>query len=237
MSKLCIIPARGGSKRIPRKNIKLFFQKEMISYSIEEAKKSNLFDNIIVSTDDQEIADIAIKYGAQVPFIRPNHLSDDITGTIEVIQHGILTAEKIYNTQFQKICCLYATAPFIQEKYLVQSFVRLEKEKSDFSIPVTSFPFPIQRAVTIRNNLIVPFSQECMKARSQDLEEAYHDVGQFYFGTRHAWMHYNNIWDAKISPVILPRYLVQDIDTLEDWKQAEMLYQSLNHTHILKVPA
>jgi pseudaminic acid cytidylyltransferase len=227
MNTICIIPARGGSKRIPRKNIKPFQGKPMIAHSIEVAKQSNVFDKIIVSTDDIEIAEIAKSYGAEIPFMRPQALSDDFTGTIDVIRHAVLACENFYQTAFDNVCCLYATAPFVEVKYLQQGKKILQATDCDFVIPVTSFPFPIQRAVKKDGNKIIPFSTENMQKRSQDLEEAYHDAGQFYWGTKDAWFASKEIWSQDISPIILPRYLVQDIDTLEDWRQAEIMYSTI----------
>ena len=224
MRKICIIPARGGSKRIPKKNIKLFHNKPMIAYSVDVAKQSGIFDKIIVSTDDTEIADIAKSYGADVPFMRPTNISDDFTGTAAVIAHAIDASQAFYKTEFSAVCCLYATAPFVQQEYLIQGYELLKTYKTDFVIPVTSFPFPIQRAVKFEGNKIIPFSSDDMKKRSQDLTEAYHDAGQFYWGTHTAWRTKQDIWQHDIMPIMIPRYFVQDIDTLADWQQAEFMY-------------
>ena len=227
MNKICIIPARGGSKRIPKKNIRLFHGKPMIAYSIEAAKNSGIFDKIIVSTDDTEIADVAKSYGADIPFIRPSEISDDFTGTTVVIAHALHTTQEFYNTQFSAACCLYATAPFIQKDYLIKGYDLLKTHKTDFVVPVTSFPFPIQRAVKKSGNKIIPFSNDDMKKRSQDLTEAYHDAGQFYWGTDTAWQTKPDIWQNCVTPIIIPRYLVQDIDTPEDWDYAEMMFDMI----------
>jgi pseudaminic acid cytidylyltransferase len=235
MTHICIIPARGGSKRIPKKNIKSFHGKPMIAYSIECAIKSGIFNKIIVSTDDAEIASVAQSYGADVPFMRPKAISDDFTGTADVIAHAIYASEQIYKTQFLSVCCLYATAPFVQKQYLVEGYNLLNNNQTDFVIPVTQFPFPIQRAVKKHNNMIVPFSSEDMKKRSQDLDDAYHDVGQFYWGTRSAWLEKKDIWSHKIMPIIIPRHLAQDIDTPEDWRYAEIMYQVLDTVNEHKI--
>ena len=228
MTTICIIPARGGSKRIPRKNIKKFCGKPMIAYSIDVAKKSKIFDHIIVSTDNIEIADTAKYFGADVPFMRPDNISDDFTGTIDVIAHATRMSEQYYNQKFEHICCLYATSPFVQSQYLQSAYDLLKSSDVDFIIPVTSFPFPIQRAVKIDDNKLIPFSEDDMRKRSQDLDEAYHDAGQFYWGTYKAWTEKKDIWSNNVSPIILPRHLVQDIDTPEDWIQAEMMHHSLS---------
>lgn len=228
MSKaIAIIPARGGSKRIPRKNIKLFHGKPLIAYSIEVAIKSKLFDKVIVSTDDEEIAKIAKDYGAQVPFLRPKELSDDYTGTGQVIEHALNTLQE--NGESYDFCCtVYATAPFLQEKYLIEGFDKLKNSKAKHAFSCTSMPFPIQRTFKITpNGRCEMFWPENFMKRSQDLEEAYQDAGQFY------WTNLNieseEITFGKDSiPIILPRYLVHDIDTLEDWKRAEVIYQSIN---------
>ena len=225
---LCVIPARGGSKRIPRKNIKNFCGTAMITRSIQTAQKSHLFDKIIVSTDDTEIAEIAKLSGAEVPFIRPENLSNDYAGTTEVIAHAIETVQELDNTHYEYICCLYATAPFVTPNMLQEAGKLIYTKDYDFTIPVTTFPFPIQRAVYLADNgTLEAFYPDNMIKRSQDLEEAYHDAGQFYFGKYDAWMSTKNIWSQKIAPVFLPRYLVQDIDTPEDWIQAELMYKML----------
>ena len=222
---LCIIPARGGSKRIPKKNIKNFCGKPLISYSIEVAKKSNLFDRIIVSTDSQEIAQVAQQYGAEIQ-IRPDYLSDDYTGTGEVIEYVIDTLEKKY----EYVCCIYATAPFLQEQYLKEGFEKLKNTNACASFGVTSFEYPIQRAFKIKNNRCEMFDKNNFYKRSQDLEEAYHDVGQFYWYKQNCQS--NDIFFGKDTiPIIIPRYLVQDIDTMEDFIRAEMMYKIIYHNN------
>jgi N-acylneuraminate cytidylyltransferase len=227
---LCVIPARGGSKRIPRKNIKDFCGIPMIVRSIHAARQAKIFDKIIVSTDDIEIADIAKKNGVNVPFIRPENLSNDFAGTLEVIAHAIREVEIQDNMSYSHICCLYATAPFVRAEDLItaSSVIKNKDLDFDFAIPVTTFPFPIQRAVKMKDDgSLIPFSNDSMMQRSQDLEEAYHDSGQFYFGKKKAWLEAKSIWSEKIAPVLLPRYLVQDIDTMEDWYRAELMYKTL----------
>ncbi|HED33016.1 MAG TPA: pseudaminic acid cytidylyltransferase [Gammaproteobacteria bacterium] len=224
--KICIIPARGGSKRIPRKNIRVFCGKPVIAYSIEQALASGCFDKVIVSTDDHEIASIAKFYGAEIPFIRPEKLSDDYVATHDVIKHAIQS----YICQGEPVsvaCCIYATAPFIDAKYLKQGYTKLIESDKSYSFSVTSFPFPVQRAIRInKNNGIEAIWPENIQTRSQDLEEAYHDAGQFYWGKAEAFMSDEDLFSDASTPVVLPRYLVQDLDTLEDWQRAELMYQA-----------
>lgn len=225
---ICVIPARGGSKRITRKNIKDFYGKPIIAYSIEAALRSGCFDKVIVSTDDDEIAEVAIKYGAEVPFIRPDTLSDDYAGTTSVIRHAIewlLDAGE--NPHF--VCCLYATAPFVTAKYIKLGLKQLNDTGAAYAFSVTSYAFPIQRAFKISYKLgIEMFNPEHINTRSQDLEEAWHDAGQFYWGRVEAWLIEKVIFGADSTAVILPRHCVQDIDTIEDWERAESLFKALN---------
>lgn len=224
---IAIIPARGGSKRIPRKNIKDFCGKPMIAYSIQAAKASGCFDKIIVSTDDQEIAHIAKSYGAEVPFMRPQELANDYAATIPVIKHAIEWFEQ--NDQSPSlVCCLYATAPFVQATAIEQALKKLHVTQADYCFTATSFPFPIQRAIKLtQNERVDMFSPEHFATRSQDLEEAYHDAGQFYWGKAEAWKAETPLFSDRAAAYILPRHLVQDIDTPEDWKRAELMYQLL----------
>ena len=225
--KVAIIPARGGSKRIPRKNIKEFFGKPMIAWSIEAAQKSNCFDRIIVSTDDEEIAEIAKKYGAEAPFIRPAELSDDHAGTIPVIKQAIEWLNE-HDKAPRLVCCLYATAPFVSAEDIKQGLEQIEQANAAYAFTVTSYAFPIQRAIKITDNKSVEmFSPEHFQTRSQDLEEAYHDAGQFYWGTAEAWLAGKVIFGPESTPVILPRHRVQDIDTPEDWARAEWLFKAM----------
>ncbi len=223
---IAIIPARGGSKRIPRKNIKDFFGKPLIAYSIETALKSKLFERVIVSTDDDEIAKISKQYGAEVPFIRPKELSDDFTNVEDVILHTLNQLEN--NGEKYNFCCtIYATAPLLQEQYLREGLEALKNTNAINSFGATSMPFPIQRTFKIKNDRCQMFTPEYFQSRSQDLEEAYQDAGQFF------WSKINeksdDIFFGKDSiPIILPRTLVQDIDTLEDWQRAEIMYEVIN---------
>lgn len=221
---IAIIPARGGSKRIPKKNIKLFYGKPLIAYSIEVALKSNLFDKVIVSTDDDEIAKIAVEYGAIIPFIRPIMLSDDFTGTGAVINHA-LEYLKEQGENYDFVCTIYATAPFLDEKYLIEGFNKLKNSNAKNAFSCTSMPFPILRTFKITDDeRCEMFWPENFSKRSQDLEEAYQDAGQFYWTNLN--IKSNKIIFSKESiPIILPRFLVQDIDTLEDWEMAEIMYE------------
>ncbi|MDF1582047.1 MAG: pseudaminic acid cytidylyltransferase [Methyloprofundus sp.] len=231
--KLCVIPARGGSKRIPRKNIKDFCGKPMIGYSIEAALQSKCFDKVIVSTDDQEIAEVAQSFGAIVPFMRPDELSNDYAGTIPVIKHVIEWIEQ-HDQSPGLVCCLYATAPFVKKQAIQQAYAQLQQSQADYCFSVTSFAFPIQRAIKITQDKRVDmFYPEHFNTRSQDLEEAYHDAGQFYWGKAEAFKQLKPLFSEYASPFILPRYLVQDIDTLEDWKRAELMYQVLTQSGAL----
>lgn len=224
---VAIIPARGGSKRIPRKNIKHFAGKPMISYPIRMAIKTELFDRIIVSTDDEEIAGIAHRYGAETPFMRPKALADDITDTDAVVRHAI----EWLNTNEGPVryaCCIYATTPFIQSRYIREGFLKLENSNESFAFAVTSFPFPIKRALKISKDKVEMFWPEHYRTRSQDLEAAFHDAGQFYWGRANAFLSGVELFSERSIPVVLPRYFAQDIDTPEDWSFAEIMFQVLN---------
>ena len=223
---ICIIPARGGSKRIPRKNIREFNGKPIIAYSIEVALECDFIDKVIVSTDDKEISQVAIKYGASVPFVRPRELSDDFTATNPVVMHAVDWMES-NGYEIESVCCLYPTAPLISSNSLTSSYKKFIKNKADFCFSATSFPFPIQRAVKVVNDRAIVFYPEYYESRSQDLEDAFHDAGQFYWGNKQSFMASNFVLNDNVVPYILPRYLVQDIDTLEDWKMAELMYQVL----------
>jgi len=225
--RLCVIPARGGSKRIPRKNIKSFCGQAMIGYSIKAALDSQCFDQIIVSTDDAEIAEVAKSFGASVPFLRPNELASDYVTTLPVIKH---TIEWFYDQgQFPlEVCCLYATAPFVQSDAIINAYKQMNHEQAKYCFTSTSFSFPIQRAIKVTSeNRIEMFYPEYLETRSQDLDDSYHDAGQFYWGKVEAFIKQKPIFSNSATPYILPRHLVQDIDTLEDWKRAELMYQIL----------
>lgn len=225
---LCIIPARGGSKRIPRKNIKPFHGRPMIAWSIQAALDSGAFDHVIVSTDDAEIAEVARSEGAEVPFLRPAELSDDHTATVPVIAHALGEAETLWGAQ-PLICCLYATAPFVQAEDIRTARGLIEQTGADYAFPVTSFPFPIQRGVKLtEDGRMAMFQPEHALTRSQDLEEAYHDVGQFYWGRKEAWLAGTPIIGPGAAPLVIPRHRAQDIDTPEDWDRAERLFAAFS---------
>ena len=226
--KLAVIPARGGSKRIPNKNIRNFCGHPMIAWSIIAAQKSNCFDHIIVSTDDQDIADISKKYGADVPFFRPAELADDYTPIRFVINHAIQYAIDNIGAP-SHTCHIQATAPFCTPEILQNSLSHMETHNIDFIFSCGSFPYPIQRALTINNEgRAKMISPENYFSRSQDLEETFHDAGQFYWGTTKAFLTGKSIFTMNNLPWIIPRHLVQDIDTEEDWKRAELMFQALH---------
>lgn len=223
--RVAVIPARGGSKRIPRKNVREFCGKPMIAYSIEAAQKSGVFDRIVVSTEDQEIMDLARQYGAEVPFVRPEELSDDFVATTPIIAHAIEELAK--EGPISSVCCIYATAPFVQADAIREGYELLTEHNAQYALSVTTFPFPIFRAIRLNDEgRVEMFWPEHLLTRSQDLPEAYHDAGQFYWGTPEAWLENKPIFDTHSVPVVLPRHLVQDIDTPEDWERAELMYRA-----------
>jgi N-acylneuraminate cytidylyltransferase len=225
---VCVIPARGGSKRIPRKNIKPFFGIPMISYSINIALNSSLFDRVIVSTDDKEIAKIAISLGAEVPFFRPHDLSGDFIGTNEVTSHAINWLLKD-GEKIDFVCCIYATVPFLQVGELRQGYKMIKESGQDFVFAATTFSAPIFRAMKlVSDSSVEMFWPEHLETRSQDLPEAYHDAGWFYWAPPSSFVNDLPVFSPRSSAVIIPRYRVQDIDTLEDWQRAELAYQILN---------
>jgi pseudaminic acid cytidylyltransferase len=222
---IAIIPARGGSKRIPRKNIKPFQGKPMIAWSIEAARTSGLFDHIIVSTDDAEIADVARQFGAEVPFVRPASLSDDHAGTTEVIAHATQWALD-QGWPVEAVCCIYATAPFLQPADLARGISSLRSGDWAYAFSVTDYAGPIFRSFQVApNGGVEMFFPEHFSKRSQDLPQAYHDAAQFYWGKPDAWLSGKTIFGKHSAPIIIPRWRVQDIDTVEDWHRAEILAQ------------
>lgn len=224
MNSVAIIPARGGSKRIPRKNLLPFDGVPMIVRSIRTALDSGLFEQVVVSTDDADIAELALAHGAQVPFLRPAELADDFTGTAAVIVHALQQLPA-----FDYSCCVYATAPLLQARFLRQGFELLQQHPDKaFAFSVCSFGFPVQRALTLDGQgALTALYPEFRNTRSQDLPEAFQDAGQFYWGRSEAWLRGDMLYSPASLPVLLPRHLVQDIDTLEDWKRAEYLYAAL----------
>lgn len=225
--RLCVIPARGGSQRIPRKNIKCFNGKPIIAYSIEAAIKSQCFDKVIVSTDDEEIADVAKKYGAEIPFMRPDDLSGDYVGTNAVVKHAVEWFIK-YQHHPDFICEIYPTAPFICSTDISNGFDLMRSRAADMAFSITRFAYPIQRAVKINHDGYIKMVQpKYLNTRSQDLEEMYHDAGQFYWFSTDAILKQLPLFSSHSVPIILPSYRVQDIDTLDDWKRAELMFNSL----------
>jgi pseudaminic acid cytidylyltransferase len=221
--RVAIIPARGGSKRIPRKNIKSFNGKPMIAWSVEAAKSSGLFDRIIVSTDDAEIAEVSKQLGAEVPFVRPVELSNDFASTAEVIAHAAnwITDQAL---NLESVCCIYATAPFVKVEDIKRGCEALDSGDWDYVFTVTDFAAPIFRSFkqTEQGGLEM-FFPDHFGARSQDLPVALHDAGQFYWGRPEAWIQGKRIFDKRSKPIVIPRWRVQDIDTLVDWDRAEIL--------------
>jgi N-acylneuraminate cytidylyltransferase len=225
--KIAVIPARGGSKRIPRKNIKPFRGKPIIAWSIEAARKSNLFDRVMVSTDDAEIAVVAAHWGAEVPFTRPAELSDDHTATTAVIAHAVRWA-LAQRLPVAAVCCIYPTAPFIELADLRRSLEALESGDWSYSFPVTDFPAPIFRSFRLLpDGGVEMFFPQHFGTRSQDLPRALHDAGQFYWGRPAAWLENVRIFDRRSKPVEIPRWRVHDIDAPEDWARAELVHAAL----------
>lgn len=226
--RVAVIPARGGSQRIPRKNIREFCGKPMIAWAIEAALASASIDQLLVSTDDDEIADVARTFGAEVPFIRPADLSDHLTGTLPVIRHTLEWLEIRQTVDF--LCCLYATAPFVRPEDLDKSLAELESSDADYVFSITTYAFPIARALRVRDkNRVEMLHPEHFYTRSQDLEEAYHDAGQFYWGRPEAWKEERTFFTPASKGHLLPRYRVQDIDTEEDWISAEAMFRAIEN--------
>jgi pseudaminic acid cytidylyltransferase len=224
---IAIIPARGGSKRIPGKNVKSFAGLPIIAYSIKNALKSNVFDEIMVSTDDDAIAQIAKEYGAQVPFLRSPKTSDDHATLADVIEEVLLT----YATQgkkFEHVCCLLPTAPFITSSRIKDALIMLTKKEYDSVLPVVRFSYPIQRALKIEEGKLNMIWPENISARSQDLMPTFHDSGQFYWLNVNRFLETKKIFTPNTGAIILSDLEVQDIDTEDDWKIAEMKYKLIN---------
>lgn len=219
---IAVIPARGGSKRIPRKNIKLFGGQPMISYAIKAAEKSKLFDHVLVSTDDAEIIEIANHFGAETPFVRSAELATDYADTASVIAQAIQSCGKL-GWDFSNVCCIYPCVPFIEVEDLQGSYGYLETGDVDYCFPVTEFQSAVQRALK-RNadGFMQPFNPEYELVRTQDLEPAYQDAGQFYWGKREAWLTNPRI-HSNGKGYLIPSWRVVDVDTPEDWGRAEQL--------------
>jgi pseudaminic acid cytidylyltransferase len=222
---IAVIPARGGSRRILRKNIKEFCGRPLIAYAITAAKESGLFERIVVSTDDEEIAKISNVLGAETPFIRPAELSDQFTATVPVIAHAIATCRTL-EWAFDQVCCIYPGVPFIQIEDLKGALASMNSSGAQYCFPVTEYPSPIQRALRLLDNgYIQPFYPEFEATRTQDLSSAYHDAGQFYWGKADAWLANQNIHSNGFGYTI-PNWRVVDIDTLDDWLRAERIFSA-----------
>lgn len=233
--KLCIIPARGGSKRIPYKNIRNFRGKPILEWSINAAKESKVFDKVIVSTDDQKIAEIASNLTAEIPFIRPKQIAGDLIGTTPVVQHAI-EWYKNQGINVNEVCCLYATAPFVRSSDIKEGLSILKKNNNKYYVyTATQYTSPIERALRIecdsmKTKMINPKN---FRKRSQDLEEAYHDAGQFYWGDSQLWLSNSNIFEKGIA-LRIPRWRVEDIDTEDDWLRAELMHRVLEELNGIK---
>ena len=227
MSNLCIIPARGGSKRIPKKNIKDFLGKPIIAYSIEAAIDSGLFDKIMVSTDDKDIVKISRQYGASVPFLRSHENANDHAVLSDVVDE-VLNKYKSSSHNFENICCILPTAPFISAEKLQQAYKKLNEEKWNAVFPVLEFSFPIQRSLQIENDKVSMVWKKYLNTRSQDLPSRYHDAGQFYWFKHDNFVRNKRIYSDNSGVIIISQLEAQDIDTEIDWKLAELKYKIIN---------
>lgn len=227
MKQIAIITARGGSKRIPRKNIKDFCGQPILNYSIEAALESGIFDEVMVSTDDEEIAEVAKKAGAAVPFMRSESTSNDYATTNDVLMEVLMKYQEL-GQRFKNFCCIYPTAPFVTAVKLIEAMKMLEEKQVGSIMPVVRFSFPPQRGVYVRDNKLELVQPEYYKVRSQDIEPVYHDCGLFYCANTEAFLQQKSLMMGDTMPIILPEEMVQDIDTLDDWKMAEMKYKLLN---------
>lgn len=223
--KIAVIPARGGSKRIPRKNIKPFAGLPMIAHSLRAATESGLFDRILVSSEDEEILAMGRTLGGEV-LRRPPELADDHTATIPVIRHAVGWAED-QGWPLKAVCCIYATAPFVRADDLQEGWRLLQQPGMDFAFAATTFPYPVFRGLLREGQGVRMIFPEHFPTRSQDLPEAIHDAGQFYWGSARAWKEEERLFSERAAPVMLPRHRVQDIDTDEDWQRAELLWRLL----------
>jgi len=224
MGNICVIPARGGSKRIPRKNIKEFLGKPIIAYSIQAALDSGLFDEVMVSTDDLEIADIAKKYGAKVPFMRSAKNSDDFATTFDVIKE-VINYYKDQSIEFDNLCCLYSCAPFVNPKVLLRAYNQLTKKNFDTVFPIIPFSFPIQRALRVNQGKVSMILEANLNIRSQDLEKSFHDSGQFYWCNTKQLLISKKLITSNSGGIEISELDAQDIDTDMDWDLAELKYQ------------
>ena len=230
MNNLCIIPARGGSKRIPKKNIKLFNGQPIISYSIQEALKTNLFDSVIVSTDDEETANIAQSFGAEAPFLRSPEASNDYATTLDVLKE-VVSKLKYYSRAYDNVCCLYPCTPLITADILLKSYDKFIAEDMDTLLTTQEYRHPIQRALALKDGGIIDFVNKAhISTRTQDLETFYHDAGQFYFHKSSLILNQQSIYDGKTGHYLLPISRAQDIDNEDDWTLAELKFRIKNKT-------
>lgn len=224
---VALVPARGGSKRVPRKNVRPFHGVPLIVRTLKTVQASGLFDHVVVSTDDDEVADLALEVGAEVPFRRPAELADDYTGTRAVVQHGIRATEAAFGTILGPVCVIYATAVFVTPTDLAEARRLLLNDSAAFAFSATTFSASVQRALRqLPDGSCEMLFPEHRDSRSQDLEELFHDAGQFYWGTREAWMSDAPTFGHRSRLFLVPRWRVQDIDTLEDWERAELMYRA-----------
>ena len=227
MSVIAIITARGGSKRIPKKNIKDFYGKPMLAYAIEAAQKANIFDEIMVSTDSNEIADVAKKYGAAVPFMRSEKSSNDFATTYDVLEE-VVSEYKKNGKEFDNICCIYPCVPFLTSKTLNESYKTFIDGNYDALQPVCAYPSPIEWAMRLNNGLLIPDSPEKLTIRSQDLQKAYFDVGMFYYCQTEVMLREKTLVPKNTAGYVIEESECQDIDTPDDWKMAELKYKLLH---------
>lgn len=223
---IAIITARGGSKRIPKKNIKEFMGKPMLAYAIEAALGSHLFDTVMVSTDDQEIADVAKKYGAEVPFLRSEETSSDFASTTDVLLE-VIEEYKKRGTEFERVCCIYPCVPFLSSQSLINAYESFP-DNADALMPVCKYPVPVEWAISINDGLVNNFDPDGWKIRSQDLEPKYYDVGMFYYVKTDKMMQHQSVRPPKTAAYVIDESECQDIDTMEDWKSAELKYRILH---------
>lgn len=229
--RLAVIPARGGSRRIPRKNIRDFAGAPIIHWSISAALMTGLFDKVVVSTDDEDIAHVARQSGALVPFMRPAPLADDFTPTRQVVNHAIEQCEALWG-RFETICCIYATAPLIEAADVTAAFALLDNTATKFAFSAVAFEFPIQRAFSLNDHAEPQMLQpEHRFTRSQDLQPMYHDAAQFYWGRRDAFMRGDHMFASHAKAYVLPANQVRDLDTEEDWQIALALWQAKHTQH------
>ena len=224
---IAIIPARKGSKRIKNKNIKLFLGKPIIDYSIYEAQKAKIFDEIVVSTNSKKIFNHSVKLGAKNSFIRDEKISDDATDILEVMADAAKKLTKLYNNKIRYLCCIFAASPLIQYKDLRSGYSEIKKNKFDYVFSATNYSYPIERSFKIQNDHIKMINKKNYAKRSQLFDETYHDAGQFYFGKIESWLNKKVIFSANSKIIKLPNWRVQDIDVNDDWKRAEILYKNL----------